>query len=131
MQALIDSRTRVILGVGFFDAEPPAGQEVVGVSPEQIVHLGGPGTKTIGIDGAITSTIPQVILDIEARETQERADRAATIALLKPIALGAVGKPFNTLNAAEVRALSAILFWKEGALDNQGRVRPLNQWLRE
>lgn len=131
MQAIIDTLTRTILGVGFFDTIPPAGQAVVEIPESQIVKLGGPGVKTIAANGTITVTIPQEIVAVEQQEAQERTDRLATIALIKPIVQGAVGKNITALSAAEVRALVAVLLWREDALDAAGNVRPLGRWVRE
>jgi hypothetical protein len=66
----------------------------------------------------------------EAAEAQERADDTAARALVVQIAQTAVGTRFDQLTAQQVRALAAILLWREGALTATGQVRPLSEWVR-
>ena len=41
-----------------------------------------------------------------------------------------VGLAIGSLTAVQVRSLLAILLHKEGALDKDGRIRPLGEWVR-
>ena len=49
---------------------------------------------------------------------------------IKTTAQSAVGVTYDQLTAAQVRALAAILLYKAGALDTNGTVRPLSEWVR-
>lgn len=49
---------------------------------------------------------------------------------IKTVAQSAVGVAYDQLTAAQVRALVAILLWKQGALNNDGTVKPLGQWVK-
>ncbi len=59
------------------------------------------------------------------------ADAAALRTLVVTTAQSAVGVVITNLTAAQVRALVAILLWKNGALTPAGAVRPLNEWVQE
>lgn len=131
MQALIDSATREILGVGTFPAAPPAGQEVVELTPAQEGRLTERGLKYHREDGTLDVVLPQQAIDDDNARERERVDRAAAVATIKPLAQGAVGKPIAALTANEQRALLAVLLWQAGALDGAAAIRPLGQWVRE
>lgn len=131
MQAIIDSATREILGVGIFTANPPEGQELVNLTPAQEARLQERGLKYHRQGGTLDVVLPQYALDDDARIAGEHASRATAIALLKPIAQGAVGKNVTALSAVEVRALMAVMIWRMGGLDGAGNVRPLAQWTGE
>lgn len=69
----------------------------------------------------------------QARMAGEEADREAQRQLKQAVltvAQSAVGVRFDQLTAAQLRALFAIMLFREGALDNAGLVRPLGQWVR-
>lgn len=71
---------------------------------------------------------------ITARETARQAALADASALRQQvltIAQSAVGIRVDALTAGQVRALFAILLWKEGALKNDLTVRPLAEWVKE
>jgi hypothetical protein len=59
-----------------------------------------------------------------------QADAAATTLRTQVVnvAQSAVGVVITNLTAAQVRALLAVLLWKNGALTDAGAVRPLGQW---
>lgn len=61
-----------------------------------------------------------------------QADRDASALRQRVIqeAQGTVGQSISTLSATQLRALVAILLWKAGAVDKDGLVLPLNQWVR-
>ena len=42
----------------------------------------------------------------------------------------AVGKAYDALTAEQVRALFAKMLWEAGALNNDGTVKPLGEWVR-
>lgn len=44
------------------------------------------------------------------------------------VAQSAVGVVITALTAAQVRALLAVLLWKNGALTKTGAVKPLDEW---
>lgn len=58
-------------------------------------------------------------------ESETRTARRVVVALVT----GAVGKRLDVLTSAEVRALLAAIAFKAGAVDGQGRVRALEEWL--
>lgn len=64
-----------------------------------------------------------------AADAQAAQDAAAARALVVQVAQSAVGVRFDQLNATQVRALAAILFWRAGALTKDGVVRPLADWV--
>ena len=45
-------------------------------------------------------------------------------------AQSAVGVSITALTAAQVRALVALLLWKEGAIKADGTIRPLAEWVK-
>lgn len=45
-------------------------------------------------------------------------------------AQSAVGVTFPNLTAAQRNALMVVLFWKAGALDKDGKIRPLAEWAK-
>ena len=59
-----------------------------------------------------------------AARTRAELHRAQVLDL----AAGAAGKRLVDLTAAEVRALLAVLLWRNGAIDEALRVRPLDDW---
>lgn len=78
-------------------------------------------------------TEAEILAMIVTLETEAEAARVAAAQLRQQVrttAQGAVGVRYDLLTAAQVRALVAILLWREGALDNAGLVRPLNEWAR-
>lgn len=65
----------------------------------------------------------------EAARVQAAADTAALRQRVLGLAGSAVGIQIDALTAGQVRALVALLLWKAGALDRNGAVRPLADWL--
>jgi hypothetical protein len=63
-----------------------------------------------------------------AAQDQQIADAAALRQRVLTVAQSAVGQSIDTLTAAQVRALVAVLLYKNGALDKNGVVQPLGQW---
>ena len=79
--------------------------------------------------------LDQAILDYDAAREQERqeaeAEQAAVRTLrgeIRSTAQSAVGVRFDQLTAAQLRALLAVLLYREGALDRSGVVRPPAEW---
>lgn len=66
----------------------------------------------------------------EAEDTQKTNDDNALRNVIIPLAQSAVGIRLDQLTAAQVRALFAITLWRQGALNPDGTVRPLNQWVK-
>lgn len=67
---------------------------------------------------------------IEVAVNARIADAAALRQRVRTVAQSAVGVQFDQLTAAQLRALLAILLWKQDALDSTGAVRPLADWVR-
>lgn len=71
---------------------------------------------------------------IAAYDTAETARKQEATTLRNQVvslAQSAVGVTLNNLTAAQVRALVAILLWKEGAVTPAGAIRPLAEWVRD
>ncbi len=66
-----------------------------------------------------------------AAHEQERQDATALKTRVLTIAQSAVGVAADQLTAVQLRALFLITLWKEDALDKNGAVRPLNEWVRD
>lgn len=86
-------------------------------------------------DGAVVRSCriqdwPQAQVEL-AQHEQERADAAALRTRVLSLAQGAVGTRADELTAVQLRALYAIVLWKEGALDKNGIVQPLAAWVKE
>lgn len=64
----------------------------------------------------------------DAAQTQRDADAQALRQKVVTVARSAVGQTIDTLTAAQVRALVAVLLWKAGALTKDGAVKPLGSW---
>lgn len=65
----------------------------------------------------------------DAARVQALADAAQLRQQIITLAQSAVGVRVDALTAAQVRALFAIVLWQEGALDKNGVVRPLADWI--
>lgn len=65
----------------------------------------------------------------EAARVQALADTVQLRQQVLNLAQSAVGVAINALTAAQVRALFAIVLWQEGALNKDGTVRPLADWI--
>jgi hypothetical protein len=84
-------------------------------------------------DGLPPPTEAEILAMIVTLEAEAEAARLAAAQLRQQIrttAAGAVGIRYDLLTAAQVRALVAILLWKQGALSNAGLVQPLDEWAR-
>lgn len=78
-------------------------------------------------------TEAEVAAAILAREQAVQQAQQAATALRQRIiqtAQSAVGVQFDQLTNIQLRALVAILLWKNGAIDNTGVVRPLAEWVK-
>lgn len=64
----------------------------------------------------------------DAAKAQVDADAAALRAQVISVAQSAVGIVITNLTAAQVRALLAVLLYKNGALTPAGAVKPLAEW---
>lgn len=65
----------------------------------------------------------------DAAKAQADSDAAALRTRVRTVAQSAVGVLITDLTAAQVRSLLAVLLWKGGALDKDGRIRPLADWV--
>jgi hypothetical protein len=72
--------------------------------------------------------IADAIAAREAARQQALADAAALRQQILTIAQSAIGVRVDLLTAGQVRALFAILLWKEGAIKNDLTVRALAEW---
>lgn len=66
----------------------------------------------------------------DAAQAQADAEAAALRAQVINMAQSTVGTLITALTANQVRALVAVLLHKNGALDKDGKVRPLVEWAR-
>lgn len=64
----------------------------------------------------------------DAAQAQAASEAGALRSQVVTQANSAVGIVITALTAAQVRALLAVLLWRGGALDKDGKVRPLGQW---
>jgi hypothetical protein len=65
----------------------------------------------------------------DAQAAQDTADASALRTRVRTLAQSAVGIQFDQLSGAQVRALIAILLHKQGAIDKNGAIRPLADWV--
>jgi len=99
-----------------------------------IACLGVTGRK--GIHWAILADDAPAGSDVTARSIATAHNAAALTPeqtlreTVKTTAQSAVGVAYDALTAGQVRALFAILLWREGALNNDGTVKPLGEWVR-
>lgn len=103
------------------------------VADLDLITLAANGTITSwGLPGAApTPAQLQAASDAyDAAQAQEEQDAQALRTLVRNAAQSAVGVGLTNLTAAQVRALLAILLHKEGALDKDGKVRPLADWAK-
>ncbi len=61
-------------------------------------------------------------------QAQAASEAEALRTQVRTVAQSAVGIVITNLTAAQVRALLAVLLWKGGALDKDGKIRPLTDW---
>lgn len=64
----------------------------------------------------------------DAAQTQAASEAQSLRSQVITQANSAVGIVITALTAAQVRALLVVLLYKGGALDKDGKVRPLGQW---
>lgn len=64
----------------------------------------------------------------DAAKAQADTDAAQLRSQVISVANSAAGVLITNLTAVQVRALLAVLLWKNGALDRTGTVRPLVEW---
>lgn len=82
-------------------------------------------------NGANVRSVPLTDWPAAAQgEIQAGVDADALRQRVRTVAQSAVGVQFDQLTAVQLRALVAILLWREGALDNTGAVRPLVDWVK-
>lgn len=84
-------------------------------------------------DGLPEPTEAEILAAIVTLETEAAAAATAAAQLRQQVrttAASAVGVRYDLLTAAQVRALVAILLWKQGALNSLGLVQPLDEWAK-
>lgn len=108
---------------------------------QQVLYLDGdlvrsmPTAEWLTMRGPLPAdpTPEQVQAALAARraaEQQAAQDAAALRQLVRTKAQSAVGVAIDDLLVGQLRALVAILLHKEGALDKDGKIRPLSEWVR-
>lgn len=73
--------------------------------------------------------IAAAVQTLKAAAAAAQADSAALRQRVIQAATSAVGVQVDQLTAGQVRALIALLLWKQGAIDKAGAVLPLAGWL--
>jgi hypothetical protein len=66
-----------------------------------------------------------------AAAQQAAQDAAALRSKVLQVAQSAVGVAADQLTNVQLRALFMVVLWKAGALDKNGVVRPLSEWVRD
>ena len=80
---------------------------------------------------SIQFTNPKFLADsIYKADSTKTAQQNAVFQNIKTTAQSAVGVSYGSLTAAQVRALLAILLWKEGAFTRTGTVDTLSKWAK-
>lgn len=105
--------------------------EAVGEAEPELVewNLPDPIPTPAQIDQAVLDYDAARLAEQQAKDAEETA-QASLRATLISAAQSAVGVRFNELTAVQVRALFAILLYREGGLTRDGVVRPLAEWVR-
>lgn len=95
-------------------------------------------TFTLNDDGSIAAwngpdtqpgSVPAVVSAWQAALIQGASDAAALRTRVIALAQSSVGIQIDALTAAQIRALTALLLYKQGAIDKNGAVLPLAGWL--
>jgi hypothetical protein len=95
-------------------------------------------TFTLNDDGSIATwngpdaqpvSVLAVVTAWQAAQAQGTTDAAALRARVVSLAQSAVGVQVDQLTAVQIRALVALLLYKQGAIDKTGAVLPLAGWL--
>lgn len=68
------------------------------------------------------------IVAYDTAQAQRNADAQTLRQKVVTVAQSAVGLSIDTLTAAQVRALVAVVLWRAGALKPDGTVKPLAEW---
>lgn len=75
---------------------------------------------------ALIATIQAAI----ARATQTKPARAPVLRRIKALARSTVGINLEDLTNLQIKALLAVLLYDARAIDDNGRIRPLKDWVR-
>lgn len=119
-----------------------ASAETVGAALEWLHPGSGAGLQAVdgvlylvrwpdGLAVPSDAAIVQAIADLQAARQQAAVDTAALRQQVRATAQSAVGVRVDLLSAGQVRALFALVLFREGALDRTGAIRPLAQWVRD
>ena len=65
---------------------------------------------------------------VDAARSQADSEAQALRTQVRNVAQSTVGVVITNLESAQVRSLLAVLLWKAGAIDKDGKIRPLNDW---
>lgn len=111
--------------------------QAVGDDPALVVPEGGRAIETDTDPLAGLAAGQEAVWDgakfVVRQRTLSAEEQAAkdAKALVLSAAASAVGIRFDLLTAGQVRALAAILFWRAGALNGDGTVKALGEWVRD
>lgn len=125
------------VGFTFDDLHPPGGSAIQSTEVENVYTF----TK-----GALSGTFeltpteiifpeetpPQVLTYVQAQLAMVGQPKPWEVAIddLRTRAADLVGVSVFSLTAAQRLTVAAIVLWLAGGLDNELKVRPLNEWLR-
>jgi hypothetical protein len=107
----------------FPDADPLADYEIQDDGNGPYIsawHLPGPQPTPEQLQAASDA--------VDALAAQAAQEAAALRTKVRTTAQSAVGVSIDQLTNNQVRALLAVLLWREGALDKDGKVRPFAEW---
>ena len=126
------------LPVGFTlgDLHHPAGSAIIYVAPGEYSFVAGSmvGKFTL-TDTQIAfpdDTDPAVLTFVQNQLAQVGQPKPWEIAIddLRSRAVGMVGVEVWNLTAAQRLTVAALLMWNGGILDNNLKIRPIDQWLK-
>lgn len=79
----------------------------------------------------VDTQYPALIAAIRAAVAEQtEPGRAAALRRLKTLALSTVGVDLEDLTNPQIKALLAVLLYDAKAIDDQGKIRPLREWVR-
>lgn len=82
-------------------------------------------------DQVIVQPTIEALNAVWATYESDQATDGETWAAIKTTAGTAVGVNYGALTATQLRSLFAILLYRADALDKNGNVRPLGEWVRD
>lgn len=99
--------------------------------PDALFQLAVDALSFVTWDGAQAAPDPVATRTVWlAAQQQTATDSAGLRSRVVQAAQSAIGVRVDDLLAGQVRALLAIVLWQAGALDKDGKVKPLGDWVR-